>query len=319
MKFGLVGLLLCALIVAGGVWYYQQGHRTMTVADAQVSGKVVHARSRATGKVIEFLVSDGETVEQGKVVARLQVRVSPEQIAQLEKNVELTQHNLAELQNGVTVTRPVYSGGSSASAEEARANLERMEQLFAMGAVSARQRDAAAEAYEAALSSGESVQTYVQAASPQAIQGAEMQLRQAKAALAAAQHESQATDILAPVGGTVYLSDVAVDSEVRPGQVIVSIGDAANIWLEAYVDSGRAESLQLGQFVTYTVDGREYSGSIEDIAEPKAEETKPAGHTEGIEPENPHADKYVVRVSLPGDSGTVFRPGSRAIARIALN
>lgn len=319
LKFGLVGLLLIAFVAAAGVWYYQRGHLTMTVADAQINGKVVHARSRANGKVTELLVADGDMVEAGKVVARLQVRVSPDQIAQLEKNVELTKQNLSELQNGVTVSRPVATSVDSVSSEEARAHLERMEQLFSMGAVSARQRDEAAEAYEASLGASVSVQTYVQAASPQAIQFAEMQVRQAEMALAAARQESQATDITAPVGGTVYLSDVGVDSEVRPGQIIISIGDAANIWLEAYVDPSRADGLRLGQFVSYTVEGGTLTGSIEDITAPQTEKTMPSGNTEGVEPENPHAGKYVIRISLPEKRNSMLRPGSRAIARISLD
>ncbi len=318
LKFGLIGLLLIALATAGGVWYYQKSHRTMTVADAQINGKVVHARSRASGKVTEFLVADGEMVEAGQLVARIQVRVSPEQIDQLEKNVELTKYNLSELQSGVTVTRPVYSGGGG-SAEEARAHLERMEQLFSMGAVSARQRDEAAEAYEAALGADTSFQTYVQVASPQAIQFAEMQVRQAEMALTSARQESQATDITAPVGGTVYLSEVRTDSEVRPGQIIISIGDATNLWLEAYVDPVRADSLRLGQFVQYTLDGRDLAGVIEDIAAPEAEAQIPAGYTEGVAPENPHAGKCVVRISLPEDRNYMIRPGTRTIAKISLD
>ncbi len=146
-----------------------------------------------------------------------------------------------------------------------------------------------------------------------------MQVRQAEMALAAARQESQATDIPAPVGGTVYLNDVAVDSEVRPGQIIISIGDAANLWLEAYVDPERADALRLGQFVRYTVDGRELTGSIEDIRTPKEEEPVPVGHTEGVAPENPHAGKYVVRISLPENRSFTLRPGTRVIARISLD
>ena len=132
--------------------------------------------AKINGRIEEILVEDGAHVDAGQVIARVKVNVTPDQIHQLEQTVELSKRNLAEVQAGTTVTQPIYSGASGpsqAEIDQAAAHLERMEELYAMGAISAVKRDEAAAAYEAARSSGSagsvSYQTIVQPSSPQVI------------------------------------------------------------------------------------------------------------------------------------------------------
>ena len=108
--------------------------------------------------------------------------------------------------------------------------MERMNQLYEMGAVSAVKRDEAAAAYQAAVAASSASASYdsnvvydttVQAASPEAIKKAELQLRQAQAALERAKGNAAATEITAPVDGTVYIGELAEGMEVQAGQVLL--------------------------------------------------------------------------------------------------
>ena len=322
MKYGFLSLLAATLLGAGAVWYYQQRHAVLVVTEAEVAGQVVHVRTKASGKITELLVTDGDVVKAGQVVARIAVRVSPEQIRQLEQNVTLTQRNLSELQAGVTVTQPVYDGGASAAAVvQAAERLARMENLYAIGAVSARERDEAAADYEAAQAMAQgspSYQTVTHPASPEAIREAERQVRQAEAALAAARQESAATEVTAPVSGTVYLTEVTTDSEVRAGEIIVNIGDDDNLWIAAYVPPERRVDLRLGAYAAYRVEGRDFFGSVMDVEEPTEVHEAAPQNTEGVQPDNPHEGKLIVRISLPPQRDVLLRPGSRASVRISL-
>ncbi|MCR5559386.1 MAG: efflux RND transporter periplasmic adaptor subunit [Schwartzia sp.] len=316
LKYGLVGLIAGAVLCSGIVWWYQSSHKVLTLVDAAVVGNAVGVRSRANGTITTILVKDGESVKTGQSLANIEVKVSEEQIKQLAQSVELAKQNLAQVRQGTTVSRPVVieSGGSAQQA----AQLERMEQLYAIGAVSARQLEEARAEYEAGASAGSvSYQTVHQPASEQAIRQAELTLRQAEAALLKAQEASQATEITAPVPGTVYLSEMKSGDEVRAGQVILSIGNSESFWIEAYVDPAKEELFKLGQYVSYTVGGKTFDGTIADIEQPKGKTESNAG-TEGVNPNDIHADKLTIRIALPEKWDAVFRPQARAVVKVNL-
>ena len=177
IKYGLAVLLLAAFLCAGVVWLYQSSHRTLSIVEAEVAGHVVQARALAAGTITEILVGDGEPVKQGQVLAKIKVKVSPEQIQQLESNLALSQRNLEELQAGVVTVQPVFGGGSGEDVDAARTRYEKTQFLYDMGAVSANERDAAEAAYQAAMGGSVSYQTVTRSARPEAISRAEVQVR----------------------------------------------------------------------------------------------------------------------------------------------
>ena len=317
LKYGLVGLIAGAVLCSGIVWWYQSSHRVLTLVDASVVGSAVGVRTRANGTITEILVKDGENVKTGQSLAKIEVKVSEEQIKQLAQTVELAKQNLSRVSQGTTVSQPIVIESGGGSAQQA-AQLERMEELYAIGAVSAKQLEEARAEYEAGASAGTvSYQTVHQPASEQAIRQAEFTLRQAEAALLKAQEASQATEITAPVPGTVYLSEMKSGDEVRAGQVILSVGNSENFWIEAYVDPAKEEMFKLGQYVSYTVGGKTFDGTIADIEQPKGKTESNAG-TEGVNPNDIHADKLTIRIALPEKWDAVFRPQARAVVKVNL-
>lgn len=302
MKYGLVGLILIAVIAASGIYYYQHQHKYFNVYDAQVASSLVAAKVHGNAIVTEKVVGNGEHVEAGDVIAHVQSKITDDDLANLEQTVALSQRNLDEVKKGQTVTVAVPSaapapaasaprrssgGGSSQSAAAAESRMNRMQELYEMGAVSARERDAAVAAYHAAQSSASSssyaapaassstsapavtYQTTTQPADPKAVQAAELQLKQAQAALDNAKQDAAETDIVAPVAGTVYYADgIDEGGEVKAGQTIASVGNAEDIWVEARVSSEKAPNIRLGQFVSYEIDGHKLQGSVQDIQHP---------------------------------------------------
>lgn len=287
MKYGLPGLIIIAVLCAGGIYYYQHQHKYFNVYDAQVASSLVASKARTNGTITELVVADGEHVEAGDVIAHIESSITDDQIQQLEQNVALSQRNLDEIKKGQTVTVAVpsaapapaasSSGGSSASVASAAARMQRMNELFEMGAISAVQRDQAAADYQAAKAAASSsapaasspavtYQTTTQPPDPKAVQNAELQLRQAQAALDNAKQDAQQTDIVAPVAGTVYYaSDIMEGAVVTAGQTVANVGNADDIWVEAKVKADQGQKLRLGQFASYEIDGHKLQGSIQDI------------------------------------------------------
>lgn len=296
MKYGLVGLILIAVLCAGGIYYYQHQHKYFNVYDAQVTSSLVAAKVHGNVVITEKVVEDGEHVEAGDVIAHVKSTVTDEQIANLEQTVALSQRNLDEVKKGQTVTVAVpspapapaasapRSSGSSQSVASAESRMNRMNELFEMGAISAVQRDAAVSAYHAAVAAASSsapaasapssspavrYQTTTQPPDPKAVQNAELQLKQAQAALDNAKQDAAETDIVAPVAGTVYYAQgIDEGSTVKAGETVASVGNADDIWIEAKVSPDKAAKIRLGQFVSYEIEGHQLQGSVQDIQQP---------------------------------------------------
>ena len=298
MKYGLVGLILIAVLCAGGIYYYQHQHKYFNVYDAQVTSSLVAAKVHGNAMITEKVVAEGEHVEAGDVIAHVQSTVTDEQIANLEQTVALSQRNLDEIKKGQTVTVAVpspapapaasapRSSGSSQSVASAESRMNRMNELFEMGAISAVQRDAAVSAYHAAVAAASSsapaasapssspavrYQTTTQPPDPKAVQNAELQLKQAQAALDNAKQDAAETDIVAPVAGTVYYAQ-----GIDEGSTVASVGNADDIWVEAKVSPDKAAKIRLGQFVSYEIDGHQLQGSVQDIQQPATKDDQSA-------------------------------------------
>ena len=376
LKFGPLALVALAILCALGVWAYQHSQKGLTVYDAKVASTMVGVKAKADGTITELVVQDGDHVEAGDVIARVQVKITDEQIAQLAQNAELAKQNLAQVQRGQTVTVPQsaapapmpvpQSSGNSQAVANARARLNRMNELYEMGAISAVKRDQAAAdlaAAEAAATPAPAVsapaatryQTMTQPANPEAVKQAELAVKQAQAELENAKQDSQATEIVAPVSGTVYLGDdIQEGADLKAGATVASIGDASNIWVEARLSPNQKGKIRLGQFVSYTIEGKKYQGTVLDIVDPadaqpdtaasgslpaaseekdetvqtssisedadnvsgdETEDSK-SGNTEGNAPDMSDG-RLIVKVSLPKDMADTLRPGTDAVVRFS--
>ena len=95
--------------VAIGYGAFQHNHPVteIKIADAKVTGTMISVRSLVDGKVSEFLFKDGDEVKRGDVIARLEVDVNEDTIAQLQDTVAMAQENLEILKRGQIVKVPV--------------------------------------------------------------------------------------------------------------------------------------------------------------------------------------------------------------------
>lgn len=379
LRYGLIGLILIAVLAASGIWYYQHAHQAFTVYDAQVTSTMVAARAKAPGTISEMVVTDGEHVEAGDVIAHVEVNVTDDTIAQLQQNLELAKKNLEQIKKGpqlpqssmsvtaasAPATEPAPTASSNSAAVAAAASrMHRMQELYSMGAVSAVERDQAVADYQSAVAASAPAAAPAPAApTPQTpsmtqpmsqkpdaelIKQAELAVKQAENALKNAQQDAQATDIIAPVAGTVYYTDVAEGTEVKAGEVIVNIGDASNVWIEARVQPQDKDKVRLGQFVKYQIEDNEYQGSVQEITDPSDEPTVqdavPSTDSSGADdstapvqstsadnkpqdnsdtPDTQTSEKMDqrlrVKISLPDNAAKDLKPGMAAIVKFMLN
>ena len=332
IAFGIPGLVVFAIAVASIIWYMQYGTGDITVMDAKVASNVVAARARVSGTVSEVLVQDGDQVKAGDVIARLKVDVTDEQLRQLEQTVELSEQNLEQLKKGVSVQTPRVvsqpaAGASGAEIERARSRMERMNQLYEMGAVSAVKRDEAAAEYQALAASAvpaQSTVTYdttVQAASPETIKKAQIQVNQARAALEKAKGNAADTEITAPVDGVIYLGEIATGTKVQAGQAVASVGSSGEIWIEAYPDEEQLAGIRLGQSADFYVDRIKYQGLVLEITQPQTRESRAdtEGMTETAESQPPGDAGEDAAAALGGTEGTAESLPARTYVKVSVS
>ncbi|MFA6850405.1 MAG: efflux RND transporter periplasmic adaptor subunit [Selenomonadaceae bacterium] len=348
IKYGLIGAVIVAFLCATGVWYYHQHHQYFTVYDAQVASTLVGTKAQTAGTIEKLVVADGDHVEAGDVIAQIKVNITEEQIQQLQQTVDLSKKNLQEVKAGVTVPGPaVNSGGgrsgggdtvaAQAELDRAATALERMNQLYAIGAISAVRRNQAAADYSAAQSALAAAQNTVvsvpsttyqssiqEASSPEVIKNAELQVKQAQMALDTAKKNVSATEILAPVAGTVYYTDVAEGSEVKPGQIIVNIGDADKMWLEIHLTADQHSKIRLGEFVSYTIENHKLQGTIFDLgtaadaSDDSDAATEGTSNTEASTTSTNDDGRFISKISLPTDIDFNLKPGMKGIVKLLI-
>ena len=312
IRFGLIGLIVLAALAGGGLYLYQHSNRGFVVSDAMVMGSESVITAKGDGKITELLVQDGDYVEEGTVIARVESKITPEDIAQLEQNVQLAQQSYAQLQKGTTTVAqapaaPVVDSGAQQRAANAYARMQRMNELFNMGAISAAKRDEAAAAYAAAQAAAHAApaaaaapQTTVIPTSPEVLKQAELQVKQAEIALANAKNDQQATEIVATTSGVVNLAEgIAADSELKNEQEVARIQASNDAWLEAKLTENQAAKVRLGEFVNYEIDGHKLQGTVKDIAAPENDESE-ADQSKSL---------TIVKISLPADPSFTIKSG----------
>jgi len=329
IRFGLIGLVLLAVIVSTGVYYYQHHNKTLTIYDAQITGDIVQAKAKSPGKITEIVVSDGDHVEAGDVIARMESSITDEQIQQLEQNVKLAQQSLEQLKKGATMTlpaapqaqtpsAPTYSASAQREVARLRAKLANMRanpdaySRREMQNVQSELNAAQAAAVVPAAPSVPAPASVTPSAppNPDIIKQAELQVQVAEAALANAKEAQQATDILAPTAGTVMLiDDLAEGSEVKADQVVVNLMDPENAWLEAKVTPEQAKNIRLGQFAAYELDNHKLQGSVRDIVEPSTDE-----NTEQDDGDS----RVTIKISLPSGLDFTVKPGMTTTLKFAI-
>ena len=250
------------------------------------------------------------------------------------------------VQTPITTQRRVQTSGGSANLASLRERANRMQELFIMGAVSAVQRDAAVQAYESArrnqgssssytTNSTSYTTTYVeeteyvqqfQPTPPAVLSAAENAIKQAELSLNVALQEAQQTDILAPVDGTIYYS-TELDKELVAGDTIAKVGDSNELWLAAEVNEDTFNKVTLGKLVNYSLDGKNLTGIViekispdpvedeENVWQPPTDENPNSQVQQEVKPLN---DKFIVRVSLPKDENSAFKPNSTTTLKIRL-
>jgi HlyD family secretion protein len=252
------------------------------VTDAQVSFKV-------PGRVIERLVTEGDRVKSGQLVARLDDTEQQEQLALRRAELAEAAAACSALQAG---SRPQEIAAAEATLQSVEADRDRLRLDFTRQQ-DLRGKDAIAdrelEASQAQLKVAEA--RVVEAAErfklvqagPRAedVTQGRARVDQARAAVAFAETQIENTRLFSPLTGVVLSKNIEPGEYVSPGTPVITVADIAHVWVRAYINDTDLGRIRLGQKLavrTDTFPGKTYEGTIGFIASeaeftPKAVQT----------------------------------------------
>jgi HlyD family secretion protein len=266
----------------------------------RVSGHVeateVHTAAEVGGRLVELRVDEGDRIEAGAVIARLDTEDIGLQIARMraDRAASVAQLRLLEAGSRAEDIRQARAQVDAATADVAaidaeitasQLDLDRFEALLKANAGSVKQRDDAQARVDTAKARQRAAQDRVRAARetlarfeagtrPEEIQTARARVAAADAQIAVLEKSLRDANVLAPLSGIVTQKLVDAGEIVARGTPLVVITDLDHAWANLFVPEPMIPRVAIGQAAAIFTDagGQSLDGKVTFVS-PRAEFT----------------------------------------------
>ncbi len=290
-----IGVIVVIVAISGFAWWWFFARSVVSTDNAKVNGDLVDVSAEVSGKLIQLNVVEGQQVEAGQILAKLDDSQYKINLQQAQAALDLAKANYAKLPDDIkaaaTMVDQTNNNLSAAQAQlksaqialaDAKRNLDHAQALFAAGAISQEAMDIAQSTYDKAESGVEQSNAVVQSneaalANVQAKLDAlnnsqaaiyQAQLDQAQAVYNTAKRAEEKTTVIADTSGAILRIPVAVGETLAVNQIILTTCNLDAVWIEANIDEDKAGRIKVGQKVEASIDnypGVSFYGSIIEV------------------------------------------------------
>jgi HlyD family secretion protein len=289
-------LLLVALVLTGGAYYYVHARPTTLVLTGLVTTNDTIVSAQVAGRIGQLLVKEGDVVKRGQllaVIASDELRAESAYYGQaaegagstVQENESAVKFEERQTESQVRQTEAAVAAAEAseragqADLERARLTFERMQGLLKAGVVSAGEFDQARTEYDAQkarfASLGKQVES-ARAAVALAKTNAE-QVAMRRSRLAASRHESAAaiaqrdkadvrlkySEIRAPLDGIVNVRAAREGEVVAAAQPILTLVNSDDLWVRVDIEESYIDRVRLGDQLTVRLpSGVERPGTV---------------------------------------------------------
>lgn len=250
-------LLGPVLIASGSAWLYMHGGRYISTNNAYVKADILSISSNVTGMVMEVLPRDGDRVDRGDLLLRVDDK--PYRIA-----VASAEAKLAEARGDIEsvkakfVTKGLEIDKTKTDLRFREHELDRIRGLVASNTISGAQFDQAVYARdfaerELAEKTQELQVIKARLIEPQQSTDMHPRVRLAQAELEKAQTDLDNVLVKAPTSGVVVISVHAGENVIR-GAPVMNLIDDSKVWVEANFKETDLTYLRNGQTAQITID-----------------------------------------------------------------
>lgn len=273
-----VGIVI-ALIAAGWAGYkYLKPVETGITATGTIEVTRADIMPKVNGYLTGLELKAGDSVKAGQQVAKINRVDLAAQVVRDEAALAKAVAQLRDLEAGPRSQERQELSANLASArsvyDKARQDYERYQSLYATGAVSAQQLDAARSsmevAYSAMAAARERVSLSQEGNRPEAIEAQRLEVERSKAVLAASKVMLEDTAVVSPINGLILSKNFEDGEYVNPGAAILTVGDMNDCWVKVYVSSTQLGLITVGQVAAVKVDSfpnRTFQGKIQEISQ----------------------------------------------------
>ncbi|HYN20769.1 MAG TPA: HlyD family efflux transporter periplasmic adaptor subunit [Thermoanaerobaculia bacterium] len=308
------------VLAAGGAvaWYARNRPRedpSSLVASGTVEATDAQLGFQIPGQVVSIVAREGDRVQAGQVLARLDRAELEARRAQAEAQVDAAQAALSEMEHGAVREEIAQARAALAAAEERREDaardLARTRRLFEGGAVSREALDKDQTKLDIATSqrtqAAEQLRQIQAGPRVERKAGARAQIAQAEAAVRGVDASLSDTVIKAPFDGVVTVRHREPGEIVQAGSPVLTLMDPRSRFVRIYIPENRIGAVRLGTRATIKADtfpNRTYPGEVSFIAS-EAEFTPKSVQTT----EERVRLVYEVKVRVTGDPDFDLKPG----------
>jgi len=285
LAIGIGAVLVIAAVAAYPTIYYHLSH--VVTDDAYVTGNLVTLSASVDGRITELHVFEGDTVDRGRVLARIDTATYAAEVTRAQASVDRARSRLAEatilLEREKNRAGPLaeqyaaevdaaqarFTSAAAADGQSAR-TLQRVDRLSQSGLVSESELDHARSTHRRRSAELDEARELVHKAEAlvrlsdgnldavrlqhQRVQTSRSELRLAEAGAERWQIRLDATQVRSSVHGVVARLTVHEGELVEEGQTIGFIRDLDTLWVVANVEETRIQNVCPGQPVEITVD-----------------------------------------------------------------
>ena len=247
-------ILILALVVTGFIVYNLQFQST---DDAYVENHTVQVAPKVSGHIVQVLVTDNQKVKKGDLVAVID---NKDYKVALDKASALYEKALA----GQKVAKANFNA-TQIEIKNAKADLERYQNLYKTGAVSKQQLDMVQTKYESTQARLVNADENVMSEAQNKV--ADADIKSLKAAKEQAQLNLSYTKIYAPQDGTVSNKRVEVGTYVQVGTPLFVIVPN-DVWVVANFKENQVGLMRSGQPVDIKIDAypnKVFKGKVDSI------------------------------------------------------
>lgn len=274
--YGLIGLIVLAVIVIAAMAYWLYARQFETTDNAFIDGYQSQVSAQASAKVLKLLVADNEEVRKGQVILELdprdyQVRLdtaraqhaqTEAQLLQAQADVQTRQANVDQAQAQVRVTQANLGQQQTdlkryQSIDPRAVSRQTVDNTSAQTRAAAAQVDAAQQAVAAAAAQLKSQRAKVDASAAE--------VRAAEVAITQAELNLSYTTVTAPQDGRITRRTVDVGNYVNPGQALLAVV-SDELWVTANFKETQLARMRRGQHVRIQVDacpGKSFDAHID--------------------------------------------------------
>ncbi len=256
-------ILVIALLIGGGIYWYIDYSKYIKTDDAHVETDNTAVSSKILGRISQVFAQEGDSVKQGQLIAVLDSTDLVAQRNQAIANRLQTEASIAQAEAKLQFDLK-NNKVQEISLSKAKEDFARAKSQFGGDVIAKEQYDHAKKAFETAQAQLEASRSQSKVSSAQ-ISSTRAAVVSADAQIKVIQTQINNTKLYAPCNGVVGKRWLLPGDIAQPGQSIYTIVNTNKLWVSIFLEETKIEGLHIGQKALFTLDtypGVTFTGKI---------------------------------------------------------